>query len=143
MNAQNRRMILLDIVFYFAGTLGFAVLWHLVWFSDAYTALSWPDPSEADVPLGALSMLVQAIVLAFVLDWVLRQTPRRSAIVWVVVPAFAFLWSSHVIGDAAKCGFLPKERFVALETVYLAIQFGLYGTLTWVGHGLWDRRIPK
>lgn len=142
MTGQNRRMILLDIVLYFTCTLGFAVWWHLIWFSEAYMALNWPAPAEADVPLGALSVFVQAIVLAFAIDWVLQQSPRRHAALWVVIGGFAFLWSSHVIGDAAKCGFLPKGRFVALETVYLAIQFILYGTLTWLGHRLWDRRFP-
>ena len=140
MFAHNRPMVLLDIAIYFIATLGFAVLWHLVWFSSAYTALNWPDPSEADVPLGALAVFVQAVVLALTIDWALEQSHKPTAIVRVMILAFAFLWSSHVIGDAAKCGFLPKSRFVALESVYLAIQFVVYGALLWFGHSLWDRR---
>ncbi len=143
MIAHNRPMVLLDIAIYFVVTLGFAVLWHLVWFSSAYTALNWPDPSEADVPLGALAVFVQAVVLALTVDWASEQSRTRSAIVRVVILAFAFLWSSHVIGDAAKCGFLPKGSFVALESVYLAIQFVIYGALLWIGHSLWDRRLKK
>lgn len=141
MIAHNRPMVLLDIAIYFIATLGFAVLWHLVWFSSVYAALNWPDPSEADVPLGALAVFVQAVVLALTIDWALEQCQKRSAIVRVVILAFAFLWSSHVIGDAAKCGFLPKSSFVALESVYLAIQFVIYGALLWIGHSLWDRRL--
>ena len=143
MTVQNPRMVLLDIAIYFIATLGFAVLWHLVWFSGVYTALNWPDPSEADVPLGALSIFVQATVLALTIDWVLGQSPKPGAIVRVVILAFVFLWSSHVVGDAAKCGFLPKSSFVALETVYLAIQFIVYGGLAWLGHALWDRRLEN
>ncbi len=141
MLAHNRPMVLLDIAIYFIATLGFAVLWHLVWFSSAYTALNWPDPSEADVPLGALAVFVQAVVLALTIDSALEQGRKRSAIVRVVILAFAFLWSSHVIGDAAKCGFFPKSSFVALESVYLAIQFAVCGALLWFGHSLWDGRI--
>jgi hypothetical protein len=134
-------MVLLDIVLYFIATLGFAVLWHLVWLSSAYTALNWPGPSEADVPLGALAVFVQAVVLALTIDWALEQSQKPSVIIRVMILAFAFLWSSHVIGDAAKCGFLPKSSFVALETVYLAIQFVVYGAFLWIGHSLWDRRL--
>jgi hypothetical protein len=141
MSVQNARMVLLDISIYFFATLGFAVLWHLVWFSDAYTALNWPDPSEADVPLGALAIIVQAIVLALAIDWALGHSPKRGVIVRIAVLGFAYLWSSHVIGDAAKCGFLPKSSFVALETLYLAIQFIVYGALASLGHALWDRRL--
>ncbi|MEE4015911.1 hypothetical protein V1T76_27890 [Roseibium sp. FZY0029] len=140
MFVRSRSMVLLDIALYFIATLGFAMLWHLVWFSGAYTALNWPDPSDADVPLGALAVFVQAVVLALTIDWALEQSRNRSAIFRVAILAFAFLWSSHVIGDAAKCGFLPKSRFVALESVYLAIQFVVYGALLWIGHSLWDRR---
>ncbi len=137
---HNRSMVLLDIAIYAIVTLGFAVLWHLVWFSSAYTALNWPDPSEADVPLGALAIFVQAVVLALAVDWAVESRAKPGTIARVMILGFAFLWSSHVIGDAAKCGFLPKTSFVALESTFLVIQFVAYGVLLWFVHSLWDRR---
>ncbi len=141
MTLRNRHLIGLDAALYFTATLGFAVLWHLSWFSGAYTALNWPDPSEADVPLGALAVATQAVVLAIVLDWALAQRPGLSSILRVLGLAFVFLWTSHVIGDAAKCGFAPKSSFVAIETGYLAIQFVLYGVLVWLAHRSLDARL--
>ena len=88
MLTHNRPMVLLDITVYFIATPGFAALWHLVWFSSAYTALNWPDPSEADVPLGALAVFVQAVVLALTIDWALEQSRKRSAIVRVTGNSF-------------------------------------------------------
>ncbi len=45
-----------------------------------------------------------------------------------------FLWSSHVIGDATKFDIAPVSQFVAMETPYLALQFGLFGVAIWLIH---------
>lgn len=138
---HNRLMVLLDIAIYFATTLGFAAFWHLLWLSDTYTDLNYPSPAEADVTLGALAIFTQAVVLALTIDWIVQQSQNRAAILRVVGLAFVFLWSSHVVGDAAKCGFLPKTDFLALESAYLVIQFVIYGAVMWLAHSLWDRRL--
>lgn len=133
-------LIAVDAVLYLVLTLGFAIIWDLQVFTAHYTALGWPSPEEADVPLGFLAIVTQAMILAWLFSQIAGKAPLGRSIVIFCSLAFAFLWSSHVVGDAAKCGFVPKSTFIAIESLYLVLQFVLYGSALALVHGLFDPR---
>ncbi|WP_269584468.1 hypothetical protein [Roseibium sp. Sym1] len=140
MTFSRPMLALADAVLYVVLTLGFAVVWHLKLFAPLYVSLNWPSPEDADVPLGFVAIVTQAIILGVLFQSVVEGRGLGRAIAMLCGTAFVFLWSSHVIGDAAKCGFLPKSTFVAVETLYLAIQFVLFGVALALVHRWLDPR---
>ena len=45
-----------------------------------------------------------------------------------------FFWTSHVLAFIAKQSVGQVELFIAMETFYLVLQFGLFGVLIGVIH---------
>ncbi len=43
----------------------------------------------------------------------------------------AFFWTSHVLAFVAKQAVPDAWLFVAMETLYLTLQFGIFGV--WIG----------
>lgn len=140
MTFSPRTLAFIDALLYLVLTLGFALLWHLHSFAPLYISLNWPRPEEADIPLGFLAVATQGIILGLLFQSVLKPDRLGRTVVIFCATSFAFLWSSHVIGDAAKCGFLPKPTFIAIETLYLVLQFLIYGGALMLIHRRFDRR---
>ena len=79
--------------------------------------------------LGLASMIVQGVVLSYGYS-VLNV--NHSALLTGIGYALAmglFLWSVHVLATMGKSSKVRHFEFFAMETVYLAIQFGIYGLL--------------
>ena len=77
--------------------------------------------------LGLSSMLVQGVVLSYgysVLNVV--HTSLLSGICYSLVMGL-FLWSVHVLATMGKSSKVRHFEFFAMETIYLAIQFLIYG----------------
>jgi len=53
-----------------------------------------------------------------------------------------FFWTSHVLAFLAKQDVQDVALFVGMETVYLAIQFGLFGCLLGLIYGNRPADIP-
>ena len=140
MSLSPRTLALLDAILYTVLTLGLAVGWHLQVFAPRYAALGFPGPGEADIALGFLAIATQAVVLGVLFQLVAGRVALGRTIVLFCATAFAFLWSSHVIGDAAKCRFQPKLDFIAIETFYLVLQFAIYGGALALVHRNLDSR---
>ncbi len=56
----------------------------------------------------------------------LSGTSLRRGLMFVAFVG-AFFWTSHVLAFVAKQTVPDMPSFVAMETIYLAIQFGVYG----------------
>lgn len=102
-----------------------ALIWHLVLFKEKYMAFGY-FTGEPKIGLGLLSMVIQGVALG--LTYPLFQTGSTEA-----VRAFQFaglmglfFWTSHVLALVAKQQVPAAGTFVAMETVYLVLQFGLY-----------------
>ena len=143
MTLHPRTLAALDAALYLFVTLGFALIWHVHAFDALYTSLNWPRPDPSDIALGFVAVMVQGITLGVLFQhWIDGSALIRSAATFSGV-AFVFLWTSHVIGDAAKCGFLPLRTFVAVETAYLAIQFAIYCAILVLIHRSFDARVTS
>ena len=118
--------ILFGTIAYIIVTFPLAVLWHMKIFRTKYMA--WEYFGEDVKPiLGLSSMLVQGVVLSCgysVLN--ITHASILSGICYSLVMGL-FLWSVHVLATMGKSSKVRHFEFFAMETVYLAIQFVIYG----------------
>ena len=92
--------------------------------------MAWQYFGEDVKPiLGLSSMLVQGVVLSY--GYSLLNVARVSIISGICYSLVMglFLWSVHVLATMGKSSKVRHFEFFAMETVYLAIQFGLYGLI--------------
>ncbi len=113
---------------YLITVFAFAVIWHVVLFEDLYRDLGYFQREQPGFLLGLISIATQGALLSAIYPvFVHRRDGLRIAT--FVFAAFVYLWSSHVMSDAAKFSLDPVSTYIPLETLYLAIQFTLYGAL--------------
>ena len=120
--------ILFGTLAYIIVTFPLAVLWHMKIFRTKYMA--WEYFGEDVKPiLGLSSMVVQGVVLSYgysVLN--VDHKSLLSGIGYSLVMGI-FLWSVHVLATMGKSSKVRHFEFFAIETIYLLIQFGLYGVI--------------
>lgn len=120
--------ILYGTLAYVVVTFPLAVLWHMKIFRKKY--MEWEYFGEDVKPiLGLCAMLVQGIVLSY--GYAVLHNAHASgcfAISYALVMGF-FLWSAHVLAAMGKSLKLRHLEFFMMETVYLLIQFVIYGIL--------------
>ena len=118
--------ILFGTLAYLFVTFPLAVFWHMKIFREKY--MRWQYFGEDVKPaLGFASMLVQGAVLSYgysVLN--VDHSAILSGIGYSFLMGF-FLWSAHVLAAMGKSSKVRHIEFFVMETVYLAIQFGIYG----------------
>ena len=118
--------ILYGTIAYIIVTFPLAVLWHMKIFREKYMA--WQYFGEDVKPiLGLASMVVQGVVLSYgysVLN--VDHSALLTGICYALVMG-VFLWSVHVLATMGKSLKIRHFEFFAMETVYLAIQFIIYG----------------
>ena len=118
--------ILFGTIAYVIVTFPLAVLWHMKIFRTKYMA--WEYFGADVMPLLGLSaMLVQGVILSYgysVLNMV--HASISSGISYSLLMGL-FLWSVHVLATMGKNSKVRHVQFFAMETLYLAIQFIIYG----------------
>ena len=118
--------ILFGTIAYIIVTFPLAVLWHMKIFRTKY--MEWQYFGDDVKPiLGLASMVVQGLVLSYgysVLN--VNHSALLTGICYALVMG-VFLWSVHVLATMGKSSKVRHFEFFAMETVYLAIQFIIYG----------------
>ena len=120
--------ILLGTLAYIIVAFPLAVLWHMKIFRTKYMA--WEYFGEDVKPvLGLSAMLLQGVVLSY--GYSILNSAHVSIISGVCYSLVMglFLWSAHVLAAMGKSSKIRHFEFFAMETVYLAIQFIIYGFL--------------
>ena len=109
--------------------LGF--IWHLVLFEHYYDVLAIYR-SDIIIPFGFLSMLVQAVIFA----WIYEKAfvPRNSAF-WSRALAYGALgavlsWSFTTLAVAAKNLMASVPDYLLIETGFTIVQWVMVGPLT-------------
>jgi hypothetical protein len=109
--------------------LGF--VWHLVAFKSTYDRLGMYRP-DVIIPFGFLSMLLQAVLFAWVFD---RNFSRREGSLGNRALAFAAFgavlsWSFTTLAVAAKNVMTSAPSYLLIETGFTAVQWAIVGPLT-------------
>ena len=127
---------LFAVLAYVVPTFALGFVWHLILFEQYYKALAIYR-SDVIIPFGFLSMLIQAIIFA----WLYRQVfARRSGtlltrgLIYAVVGA-VLSWSFTTIAVAAKNVMTSVPDYLVIETAFTVVQWIMVAPLTVLAFG--------
>ena len=121
----------LAVLAYLLPTFALGFVWHLILFEGYYKALAiYRD--DILVPLGFLSMLIQAVLFAFVYDWGFARRPGSRLARGLIYAAFGAVlsFSYTTLAVAAKNVMASVPDYMLIETAFTIVQWGLVGPLT-------------
>jgi len=122
------KQIILGTLAYTLVTFPLAIVWHVVVFKDQYQSFSYIE-GEPNFLLGLLTILLQGVILSYLYPYVLFK--GKGVVRGLKYSLFigVFFWTSHVLAFVAKQDMTNTLLFITMESVYLFLQFGIYGVL--------------
>lgn len=121
----------LGVLAYLAPTFVLGFVWHLILFKDYYEALAIYR-SDIFIPLGLLSMLIQAIIFAWIYlaacgkeAWSFGRRAGTYALAGAVLS-----WSFTTLAVAAKNVMNSVPDYLLIETAFTVTQWILVAPLT-------------
>mgnify|MGYP001239972102 CR=1 FL=1 len=119
----------------FLGTLGYiviyfplAVLWHNILFPEFYDSPGYFSGGYPNFLFGFFSIFLQGLVLTVTYGQFISSDATIKTGLKYSYTAGIFLWTCHVVPSyAAKHPLSSNITYFSLETLYLAIQFTLFG----------------
>jgi len=125
---MNAKKVVLGTIAYTVGTFTLAVVWHILIFEGRYRSFGYIE-GEPNFVIGFVTILVQGALLSLIFPmFKLTGNDVIRGLKFVALIG-AFFWTSHVLAFIAKQSIQYAPLFVAMETVYLILQFGLFGVL--------------
>jgi hypothetical protein len=124
----NTKAVVLGALAYTLVTFPLAVTWHVLLFEEKYHSFGY-FKGEPSFALGLLTILIQGLILSFLYQHVrfagtnIVQGLKYSMLIGL------FFWTSHVLAFVAKQTINEASMFIAMESLYLLFQFGIYGVL--------------
>ena len=121
----------LGVLAYVVPTFALGFVWHLVLFEKDYKALGIYR-SDIIIPLGFLSMLIQAVIFAWIYE---KAFTQREGAFWSRALAYGALgavlsWSFTTLAVAAKNVMASVPDYLLIETGYTIVQWIMVGPLT-------------
>jgi hypothetical protein len=121
----------LAILAYVVPTFALGFTWHLMMFKDYYAALQIYR-ADIIVPFGLLSMLIQAVIFA----WIYDATFARQTASWPVravryaATGAILSWSFTTLAVGAKNLMTSVPDYVVIETAFTVVQWIIVAPLT-------------
>jgi len=121
----------LAILAYVVPTFALGFTWHLMMFKDYYAALQIYR-ADIIVPFGLLSMLIQAVIFA----WIYDATFARQTASWPVravryaATGAILSWSFTTLAVGAKNLMASVPDYVVIETAFTVVQWIIVAPLT-------------
>ena len=128
------------VIAYVVVTFVIAAGWHLVLFKDLYDHLGIFSRKEPIIPLGIASMVMQALVLAYLYPRFYRggNPVATGALFGLLVGVL--MASIAVFAEAGKHQVSSLPTWLIFESTYYLLQFGLVGVC--IG-SIYGRSIPQ
>jgi hypothetical protein len=124
------------VLAYLVPTFALGFVWHLILFERYYTALAIYR-GDIIIPLGLLSMLIQAILFAWIYEKAFAR--RNGTLLWRALTYGAFgavlSWSFTTLAVAAKNVMTSVPDYLLIETAFTAVQWVMVGPLTALAFG--------
>ena len=120
------KKLILGTAAYTVCTFSLAVGWHVLLFKERYESFGYfeGDPSFL---VGLLSIVLQGFLLSALFPMLKTGgSSFRRGIKFAFITG-AFFWTSHVLAFVAKQQVAGTSAFIGMETLYLVLQFGLFG----------------
>jgi hypothetical protein len=121
----------LGVLAYLVPTFALGFVWHLILFKRSYAELAMYR-SEVIVPFGFLSMLIQALIFAWLYQAAFAGAGTSLAVRVALYSAIgaALSWSFTTLAVAAKNVMASVPRYMRIETAFTAVQWLMVGPLT-------------
>jgi len=121
----------LGVLAYLIPTFILGFVWHLILFKRYYAELAMYR-SEVIVPFGFLSMLIQALIFAWLYKAAFADTglsfAGRAALYSATGAVLS--WSFTTVAVAAKNVMTSVPRYMRIETAFTLVQWLMVGPLT-------------
>jgi hypothetical protein len=112
---------------YLVLTFVMAAGWHLALFKNVYARLGAFTRPRPIIPLGILSMVLQAAVVAYLYPFFYRGgSPLMEGATFGLLLG-VFMGSNAVLAEAGKNEVGPLSTWITVEGVYYLVQFLLVG----------------
>ena len=121
----------LGVLAYLVPTFALGFVWHLILFQHYYDALAIYR-KDIIIPFGFLSMLIQAIVFAWIYERAFAGrggTVLSRGFVYALFGA-VLSWSFTTIAVAAKNVMTSVPNYLVIETAFTVVQWAIVGPLT-------------
>ncbi len=123
---KNAGKLIMGTAAYTVCTFSLAVGWHVLLFKDRYESFGYFE-GEPDFLVGLLSIVLQGFLLSTLFPMLKTGgSSFRRGIQFAIITG-AFFWTSHVLAFVAKQQVAATSAFIGMETLYLVLQFGLFG----------------
>ncbi len=135
------KRFVLAVIAYIIVTFAVAASWHLVFFKDLYDQLAIFTRKEPLIPLGIVSIVTQALILAYLYPVIYKGgSPSREGLKFGLLIG-ALMASVAVFAEAGKQNVSSLTTWLVFETVYYLLQFGVLGVIIGLIYGRSIRRI--
>lgn len=125
---MDTKRIAIGTLAYTAVTFPLAVVWHVVLFKGLYESFGY-FAGEPDFLVGLLTIVIQGAILSALYPMVMLSGTEMQRGLKFAALVGGFFWTSHVLAFVAKGAVPQAPLFIAMETVYLVLQFGIFGML--------------
>ncbi|TIQ46718.1 MAG: hypothetical protein E5X61_14970 [Mesorhizobium sp.] len=121
----------LGVLAYVVPTFALGFVWHLILFERTYAELAIYR-SNIIIPFGFLSMLIQAVLFAWVYEQAFARRSGTFLSRGLVYAAFGAVlsWSFTTLAVAAKNVMASVPDYLTIETAFTVVQWLLVGPLT-------------
>jgi hypothetical protein len=122
---------ILGVLAYVVPTFALGIVWHLVLFAGHYEALAIYR-SDIIIPFGFASMLIQAIIFAWIYENAFAQrsgTIVSRALTYTALGA-SLSWSFTTLAVGAKNVMTSVPDYLLIETAFTVVQWIMVGPLT-------------
>lgn len=121
----------LGVLAYVVPTFALGFVWHLILFERYYAELAIYR-SNVIIPFGFLSMLIQAVLFAWVYEQAFARRGGTFLSRGLVYAAFGAVlsWSFTTLAVAAKNVMASVPDYLTIETAFTVVQWLLVGPLT-------------
>ena len=126
---KNIKPITLATLGYLFVTFPVAIFWHLILLKKAYEEIGYIGREEPIFIFGFLAILLQGFIASAAYPIFCRGQYSVWGAIRYALGVGLFFWTSHVLAFAAKGDIQRLDLFLPLETVYLVIQFGVFGII--------------
>jgi hypothetical protein len=138
---MNARKFILAAIAYVVLTFAIAASWHLVFFKDLYDQLAIFTRKEPLIPLGIVSIVAQALILAYLYPLLYRGgSPAKEGLKFGLLIG-VLMASIAVFAEAGKQNVSSLTTWLVFESAYYLLQFGALGVIIGLIYGRGIRRI--
>ena len=114
-------------------TFSLAVVWHVLLFRERYESFGYFE-GEPNFLVGLLTIVLQGILLCALFPMLKAEgSSFRRGLKFAFIVG-AFFWTSHVLAFVAKQEVPGASAFIWMETLYLLLQFGVFGLIIGIIH---------